>query len=106
MSVFEIIIEWVIGPLLDLISGWRISGKWRISYLFPVATALGAGLWWLGDRFDVILLLVFGMLITVLFGIFSVVTFIPREVESWKDIKALEQRNKRETKDAENKNEQ
>jgi len=105
MSVLEFIMDWVVGPLLDMVSGRHISGKWRISYLFPVATAVGAGLWWLGDRFDIILLLVFGMLIAVLFGILSVVTFIPREVGSWNDIKALERRNKAETKDAENKNE-
>ena len=102
MSVIEIILEWVIFPLLDLLSGWHISGKWRISYLFPVTTALGLGMWWLGDHFEIILLLVFGVLITVIFGIFSVVTFIPREVESWKDIKALKQRNRAQTKDAEN----
>jgi hypothetical protein len=106
MSVFELIVDWVIDPLLNMVSGWHISGKWRISYLCPVATAAGAGIWWLGDRFDIILLLVFGALITVLFGIFSVVTFIPREVESWKDIKALERRNKAEADDKENKKEQ
>ena len=102
MSVFEFIMDWVVGPLLDMVSGRHISGKWRISCLFPVATALGAGLWWLGDYFEIKLLLVFGVLITVIFGIFSVVTFIPREVESWKDIKALKQRNRAQTKDAEN----
>ena len=102
MSVFEFIMDWVVGPLLDMVSGRHISGKWRISCLFPVATALGAGLWWLGNHFEIILLLVFGVLITVIFGIFSVVTFIPREVESWKDIKALKQRNRAQTKDAEN----
>ena len=63
MSVFEFIMDWVVGPLLDMVSGRHISGKWRISCLFPVATALGAGLWWLGNHFEIILLLVLFLIV-------------------------------------------
>ena len=88
MFILELIFDWILDPLMDMLQGRRISGKWRLSYLFPVITALGGILWWLGSHFEIVLLLVFGVLITVLFGLFSIVTWIPREVQSWKDIKS------------------
>ena len=86
--MIELILEWILFPLFDMLSAWHISGKWRLTYLFPVATALGVGLWWIGDRFDSVLLIVFGAMTAVLFGIISLVTFIPREAEFWRDLKA------------------
>ena len=103
MSVIEIILEWVIFPLLDLLSGWHISGKWRISYLFPVATALGLGMWWAGNHFGIAWLLVFGVMITVLCGLASVLTFIPREVASWRDCTTWKSRHKSAAEDPESK---
>lgn len=101
--MFDLIMDWIVGPLLDMLSAKHISGEWRLSYLFPVATALGVGLWWLGNRFDLILVLILGVLLTVVAGLASILTFIPREVEAWRDIRSLRERNKREVENAEQK---
>ena len=87
MFILDIIMDRVFGPLLDLLEKRRATGKWSLTCLFPVITALGALLWWLGDRYEIILLMAFGALTAVLFGLFSIVTFIPREMESWEDTK-------------------
>ena len=50
--MFDLIMDLIVGPLLDMLSSKHFSGEWRLSYLFPVATALGVGLWWVGDRAD------------------------------------------------------
>lgn len=88
MFILELIFDWILDPLMDMLFRRRTSGKWHMVYLFPILTALGAILWWLGSHFEIVLLLVFGILITVLFGLFSIVTWIPREVQSWEDIKS------------------
>lgn len=86
--IIEIVVEWIVGPLLDLLSSKRTSGKWHLYYLFPIAAVIGAGMWWAGARFDIILLFVFGVLITVTCGLISVLTFIPIKVQEWQDTKS------------------
>jgi hypothetical protein len=81
--MFDIIMEWIVFPLLDLVLSKHTSGEWRLSYLFPIATALGLGVWWLGDRFDLVLVVILGVLLTVVAGFASIVTWIPREKASW-----------------------
>ena len=85
--MFELIMDWIVEPLLDMLCSKRLSGKWRFYYLFPVATALGIGMWWAGDHFGIIPLAVFGVLTALLCGLISVLTFIPREVQFWQDLK-------------------
>jgi len=94
--MLDLILDWIVFPLFEMLSGKHISGKWRLSYLFPIVTALGAGLWWVGDYFGLVPVGILGALITVLAGIASVITFIPREVASWKDICSLSEKRKRE----------
>lgn len=88
MFILEIIMDWVIDPLIALLEKRRATGKWSLTGLFPVIAVLGALLWWLGDRYEIILLMVFGALTAVLFGLFSIVTFIPRKMESREDTKS------------------
>ena len=96
--MIELIVDWIFGALLDMLSAKHISGEWRLSYLFPIVTGLGAGLWWIADRFDLVVLMALAILITVICGLGSVLTFIPREVESWRDIRTLRERGNRESK--------
>lgn len=103
--MFDLIMDWIVGPLIDMLCAKSVSGEWRLSYLFPIATALGVGLWWVGDRFDLILVLILGALLTVVAGLASILTFIPREVEAWRDIRSLRERNKREAEAAEKESE-
>ena len=106
MSILEFIFDWIIDPLMDMLMRRGISGKWHLSYLFPIATALGGILWWLGARFDSIVLLVFGVLTAVLFGLFSIVTFIPREVEEWEELKRYTTRKSSKVEKPKDKNEE
>lgn len=96
--MFELIMDWVIGPILDFFSRWHDSGKWHYSHLFPVATIAFAGIWWLGEYLGSGLLLVFGVLGTVGFGIANLVTWIPREVGAWRDTWDYIARKKREAR--------
>lgn len=99
--MFDLIMDWIVGPLLDMLSSKHFSGEWRLSYLFPVATALGVGLWWVGNRFDLILVLILGVLLTVVAGLASILTWFPREKTYWQDMESYRAKRKRETETAE-----
>ena len=99
--MFDIIMEWIVFPLLDLVLSKHTSGEWRLSYLFPIATALGLGVWWLGDRFDLVLVVILGVLLTVVAGFASIVTWIPREKMSWQDMESYRAKRKRKAETAE-----
>ena len=94
--MYDIIMDWIVGPLLDLLLSKRLSGQWRFSFLFPAATALGVGIWWLGERFDLILVVILGALLSVVAGVASIVTWIPREIASWQDMQSYRAKRKRE----------
>ena len=98
--MFDIIMDLIVGPLLDMLSSKHFSGEWRLSYLFPVATALGVGLWWVGNRFDLILVLILGVLLTLAAGLASILTWIPREKTYWQDMGAYREKRKREAETA------
>ena len=87
MFLLELIFDWILEPLMDMLFRRRKSGKWHMVYLFPILTALGAILWWLGSHFEITVLLVFGVITTVLFGLFTLITLIPREVEAYREVK-------------------
>ena len=93
--MLDIILLWIIDPLMDFFSHRSSSGRWHFSHLFPVATVACVGIWWLSERWNSIVLLVFGALGTVLFGLFSIVLWIPREIELHKDSKAYFAQKKR-----------
>ncbi len=97
--MFELIMDWILTPLLDMLSRRQLSGKWHMVYLFPVATAVGGILWWLGSHYDIAYLLIIGMLITGFCGFGSIISFIPMEVGFWQDMKSYQNRKKKEADD-------
>ena len=76
--LFHIIMEWIILPLIELFARHEHSGRWHITHLFPVATAVGFGIWWLGEHWDSMLVTVLGVLAFVVFGFLSLVTLVSR----------------------------
>lgn len=99
--MFDIIMEWIVFPLLGLLSSKYFSGEWRLSLLFPIATALGLGVWWLGERFDLVLVVILGVLLTVVAGFASILTWLPSEKMSWQDMASYRAKRKREAEAAE-----
>lgn len=99
--LMDLIVDWIVFPLFEMLSSKHTSGKWRLWYLFPVATALGAVLWWVGAHFTLVPVWVLGMLITVFAGIASVITFIPRQIKSWRDLRSYRERRESEFEAAE-----
>ena len=95
--MFDLIMDWVLTPLLDMLLRRRVSGKWHMSYMFPIATAVGVILWYLGSHYDIAWLLTMGSLITVICGFISILTFIPMEVGFSRDMKSYQSRKKKET---------
>ena len=99
--MFELIMDWVIDPVLDFFSRRHFSGKWHWSHLLAVAAIAFAGIWWLGEYLGSGFLLVFGVLGTVGFGIANLVTWIPREAGAWRDTRDYIARKKREAREKE-----
>ena len=94
--MFDLIMDWILTPLLDMLSRRHLSGKWHMSYLFPISTAVGGIMWWLGGHYGITLLLIFGVLITVFCGLFSIITYIHREAGFWQDMKSYHSMKKKE----------
>ena len=101
MAMFDLILDWVIDPILNFFERRYFSGKWHWSHLFPVATIAFAGIWWLGGYLNSGLLAAIGAAGTVGFGIANLVTWIPREVGDWRDTWDYIERKKREAKEKE-----
>ena len=96
MDLFEIIMYCVLGPLFEFLERRHTSGKWRFSHLLPLITILCVGIWWLGYHWNNVILLVFGVLGTVLFGLFNLILWIPRNMEAKEDFKSYMAKKKRE----------
>ena len=94
--MFDLIVDWILTPLLDMLTRRHLSGKWHMGYMFPVATAVGVILWWLGSHYDIALLMIIGILITVICGFISILTFIPMEIGFWQDMKSYQSMKKKE----------
>ena len=86
--MFDLIMDWVLTPLLDMLLRRQVSGKWHMGYMFPIATAVGVILWWLGGHYDIAFLMIIGLVIAVFCGFISILTFIPIEVGFWQDLKS------------------
>ena len=78
MTLFEILFEWILSPLLDMVSRWHISGKWHLSYLLVPVFAVFAVLLWLGKSIGSVWLMVIGLLGVAIFGLLNLLLFLPR----------------------------
>ena len=97
MDLFEIFMECVFAPLSEFLEHRHTSGKWRFSHLLPLFTIVFAGIWWLGYHWDNVILLVFGIFGTVLFGLFNLILWIPRKMEAKEDFKSYIEKKRRES---------
>ena len=96
-SLFEIIVDWVIDPLLDMLFRRNTSGKWHFSYLLPVAVAVFAGLWFLSDRWEITWLSVLSAICLFFAGAANLFLFIPRRIGEWRDCESHIAKRKRES---------
>lgn len=76
--LFDIIMDWVIMPLIDFLVRRQHSGRWHVTHLFPVATATGCGLIWAGAHWSIGALVILGVLVFVIFGALSLLTLSDR----------------------------
>ena len=96
-SLFEIIVDWVVDPFLDMLFRRDTSGKWHFTYLLPVAVAVFAGLWYLSDRLGITWLSVLSAICLFLAGFANLFLFIPRRIGEWQDWKSCIAKRKRES---------
>ena len=99
--MFEIIMDWVIGPILDFLSHRHTSGKWHVSHLLPVVTIACAGIWWLGEHWGSMLLIVIGVVGTVIFGLANLISWLPRKIGDERDLRAYIAERKRKAEEEE-----
>lgn len=100
--MFDIILDWIIGPIMDFFFRRHVSGRWHFSHLLPLFIIACLGLWWLGEHWDSALLVTFGIAGTVIFGLLNVILWIPREMGENEDFRyyiAEKKRHAEETKD-------
>ena len=86
--MLDLIIAWIIDPIFGFFEHRHTSGRWNIYHLLPVATIVCVGICWLAERWSSIILLVFGALGLAIFGLLSLVLWIPMQVEAHKDLKS------------------
>ena len=96
-SLFEIIVDWVVDPLADMLQRREASGKWYFTYLLPVAVAVFAGLWYLSDRLGITWLSVLSAICLFLAGFVNLFLFIPRRIVEWRDWESYIAKRKRES---------
>lgn len=86
--MFDLLAMLIVDPLLDLLARRTYSGRWHFSYLPPILTGVSLIVCWLGNRYDLELLTILGIVGAVIFGMVNLLLFIPREVESWRDFQS------------------
>ena len=96
-SLFEIIVDWVIDPLADMLFRREVSGKWHFTYLLPVAIGFFAGLWYLSDRWGITWLSILSAIGLFFAGVANLFLFIPRWTGEWRDWESCIAKRKRES---------
>ena len=97
--MLELIMELLIEPIFNFLERRHTSGEWHVSHLLPVALAAFLGIWWLGDRWDSVLLQVFGVTGAAVAGLLNLIIFIPRGRAAKKDFDAYIARKHKEAKE-------
>lgn len=89
-DMLELLMDFLIGPILDLFSHKRFTGKWRFSALFPLAVLAFLVLVFFGVGLDIPLLTIIGAIGAIVSLLASICFGIARDREwreEWRDRK-------------------